>query len=659
MNNDSKPNVKSVFSSITDDWYGEKNNYDCYYLQIPDSVKNIIRQKFGIGFNEDIIFVRDTSFFNNRDQGLVITDAAIYCIPDNYNPEEKLYLPWDILKNVVYKDMILYFFGYGGEDDKCPIHITFFTKSNEEAIQTKVGHQLAPLLTKVCNLFTPPKNPIEEIVEKCDQLKADGKENEVLELLLDSYKKMEKDNYELYFLISQAYRNRKDYQQALKYCDLYLANLETSSSSYVYGMYLKESIYALDLKDFAQSRKYAFLTAKYATTEKRDDGVLIKDDAKNDFDIYEEHYVKEFITQPYNDRKILMPVREYVDLSQNHISVVNIKNMPDIHFPIGHPKANQLYIGHPYLPQIYLPFENYQLELIEDKVREFCLIAQCLGATEISIDAENAMQSSTSQDISQSLEGLFDSLVSAEGTSKRNRKNNLIEEISQAINLHQKFSPTKKPFLPENTVWYQYEPSWQRLYNQRVSGCITQHEERIETRKSQMVDNHELQEVKTELQNLFTEANISWNTSMDEKFSKQENAVLSIKVTFAPINSLGNDTERTPLFTSSTPSFTSAELEYIENIKEFLEEDAEITPRERRMFDRIRTKLGISEERAKELEDSLLKQQLTEDEEEYLEMYREYMEKGEITDKERRRLDKFASALGIEEDRIKEIESIN
>ena len=174
-----------------------------------------------------------------------------------------------------------------------------------------------------------------------------------------------------------------------------------------------------------------------------------------------------------------------------------------------------------------------------------------------------------------------------------------------------------------------------------------------------MVDNHELQEVKTELQNLFTEANISWNTSMDEKFSKQENAVLSIKVTFAPINSLGNDTERTPLFTSSTPSFTSAELEYIENIKEFLEEDAEITPRERRMFDRIRTKLGISEERAKELEDSLLKQQLTEDEEEYLEMYREYMEKGEITDKERRRLDKFASALGIEEDRIKEIESIN
>ena len=37
-------------------------------------------------------------------------------------------------------------------------------------------------------------------------------------------------------------------------------------------------------------------------------------------------------------------------------------------------------------------------------------------------------------------------------------------------------------------------------------------------------------------------------------------------------------------------------------------------------------------------------------------MYREYAEKGEISEKERRRLDKFATALGISEERIREIE---
>ena len=103
---------------------------------------------------------------------------------------------------------------------------------------------------------------------------------------------------------------------------------------------------------------------------------------------------------------------------------------------------------------------------------------------------------------------------------------------------------------------------------------------------------------------------------------------------------------------------TPEEQEYLDNLKDFLEDDEEITPRERKMLNRIRQTLGISEERAAELEASLAKPQLTEDEQEYLDMYREYAEKGEITEKERRRLDKFAQALGIKSDRIKEIEKV-
>lgn len=97
------------------------------------------------------------------------------------------------------------------------------------------------------------------------------------------------------------------------------------------------------------------------------------------------------------------------------------------------------------------------------------------------------------------------------------------------------------------------------------------------------------------------------------------------------------------------------EQQYLDNLKEFLEDDAEITPRERRMLDRIRQSLGISEERAVELEASL-KPKLTEDEQEYLDMYKEYAEKGDISEKERRKLNKIAIALGINEERIKEIE---
>ena len=76
------------------------------------------------------------------------------------------------------------------------------------------------------------------------------------------------------------------------------------------------------------------------------------------------------------------------------------------------------------------------------------------------------------------------------------------------------------------------------------------------------------------------------------------------------------------------------------------------------MLDRVRKSLDISEDRAAELEASLLSSQITKDEQEYLDMYWEYAEKGEVTEKERKRLDRFASAIGISSERMKELETM-
>ena len=100
------------------------------------------------------------------------------------------------------------------------------------------------------------------------------------------------------------------------------------------------------------------------------------------------------------------------------------------------------------------------------------------------------------------------------------------------------------------------------------------------------------------------------------------------------------------------------EQEYLEEVKMCLEEDNEISPRERRLLDRLRTKLNISEERAKELEESLKTPQLTEEEQEYLEEYKLCMEEdGEISSKERRLLDRLRDKLGISVERAKELEN--
>lgn len=97
------------------------------------------------------------------------------------------------------------------------------------------------------------------------------------------------------------------------------------------------------------------------------------------------------------------------------------------------------------------------------------------------------------------------------------------------------------------------------------------------------------------------------------------------------------------------------EQEYIDEIKACLADDGEISQRERRLLNRLRESLGISEQRAQELEASL-SQDLTDDEKEYVEALKESLADGVISDRERRLLDKLRTFLKISETRAAELE---
>ena len=53
------------------------------YRYIKAELIEDVKNKFNIAEEEEILFIRDTSFWNKRNQGTVITDKKIYCIPDN------------------------------------------------------------------------------------------------------------------------------------------------------------------------------------------------------------------------------------------------------------------------------------------------------------------------------------------------------------------------------------------------------------------------------------------------------------------------------------------------------------------------------------------------------------------------------------------------
>ena len=392
-----------------------------------------------------------------------------------------------------------------------------------------------------------------------------------------------------------------------------------------------------------------------ATDQTDDNNLLIKDKAVKDFQLYEKKYIDNFLSFPYNDRKVIMPVKKYVDLHQEHVAVLNIQNLPLINFPMGHPIANQLYVGHPLTPAKYIPFENYQLELVEDRIREFCMLAQSLGATEISIECLNSTNSNQNNKIKVNNSGSVETLwVDGKTNQHIERSRHMIDELSRSVSLRQTFEPRNKPTIPEGMVWYDNEPSWQRLVSQRLSGCLTSHEERIETKKSQMLEGQELSAIKTEVKSLYADMDITIDKTEESKYAQQENAVLAIKVKFAPISQLLDNANKSQ--TPSSNETTEEEDEYITELKEILT-DGDITPRERRLLDKIRIQFGISEQRAKELEESLTTLQLTEEEQEYLNEYKEIIVGREITEKERRLLDKILKLNGISQDRAREIEA--
>ena len=657
----SNNNLVDIFKEGRRIWAreGELTSNDCFaFPQIPEEAKSTVRMNFGIGYNEQILFVRDTSFWDSRNQGLVITDGGVYCIPDNDKPEEKIVLGWNIIKFVEYKDLVLYFWGYGDENDNCPIHISYFMKNDDECKARRMGTSLAHTFTSMAQCVEPEADSFEIAAKHYDQLNAEGKHEEAFQFALSC---KDQEGLEIFYMPAvKGYIENKDYEKAVALCDEGLKHCEHTSPMEYQLLYAKCSAY-LGLGDNLEARKCAIPVLLDASDDLKyltGSDIPIKQDIADDFKICDQAYIKDYLELPYNKRKVLLPVNSYTNLCQDYLSVIDIKKLSDsgIAFPVGHPVAYQLYVGHPYIKQKYLPFESYELELIEDKVREFCQLVQCLGTTEITIECLNSSSSEKNANLEQSVSGEASYRVaSASAKNNRNQNQHLIDEISQSINLHQKFTPKDKPYLPDGLVWYPNEPSWQRLYNQRIQGTLQQHEERIETRKNRVLEGTELNSVEGEFKSLLLAANCQWNKKMEEKFELQENAVLAIHVQFVSLNEL-EQTRCSDI--SSFVQYTDDEKNYLEELRNCLEDNGEISSGERRLLEKLRKYLGISEERALEIERSLTIC-LTEEEKEYMEEYKLCLkDSNDISANERRLLNKLRIQLGISEERALEIEQM-
>lgn len=124
----------------------------------------------------------------------------------------------------------------------------------------------------------------------------------------------------------------------------------------------------------------------------------------------------------------------------------------------------------------------------------------------------------------------------------------------------------------------------------------------------------------------------------------------------------GTDSVETQIVSDEPPTgepkpLTAEEEKYKEEVLFCLEETGTITDDDRKYLERKRKKFGITEKRAREIEQEATPS-LTENEKEYLETFKELAASGTLTDRAKRLLERERESLGISKERAAEIEKL-
>ena len=499
------------------------------------------------------------------------------------------------------------------------------------------------------------------------KLKVENNENEkALEIIkanFDLNSLINTDLYQYYFIVyytSLCLKELGENKEALKLLEDRIQKSDDSDGFKEWGswiIYLKAEINE-NLGNYYSSLQDYYISYNNSNNLER------KSILKEKISFVYSKYTETFSKLNYDERKMILVYDEIKVSPSNSFIVLDKTKLPnEIKFPLSHPKKEEIYIGHPYIKESYLPFSTYEASLFNDRFEEFSYFVQCLGAKSMTIKVIKENEKTITDEETSKIEGSIEfgkKVVknSINGSYENSKDTEQKEDTKTSRVRTQIYNPVKKPYIPENLLWYPHETSWHRLYQQRVNGNILKHHDIISSKSSHSISSNEKSNLKLALKNFFAEININRDSLIESTINESESIEWEILVEFESIeNLIEYHQENTKNYILESSS-TSKEEQFKEEILFMLEDDGIIDDKERRILNRLGDKLGISLEKAKEIENKILSiGELNNNEKEYLEEFKEFLNDGEITEKERRILNRFATRLEITNERVIEIEN--
>ena len=659
----------------------------CMMTNISDTAKASIRNNFNLDIDEQILFFNDTSFFGNKNQGIVITNKRLAWIPDN--DEGDVYsFAFNDIERVEYREMQIYLWGYGNDEDNVPLPLNHFFSFNGETSAVKTDAQkIAAVLNKMVNVagHEVETTPLEEIESYLDNNEADKAIQGINEMLASTDFTDEETKSICYYYLGLAYAQKMEEQLDV---DIAAGSEQISEEVHRYDDAMNSAFReALVLcKDDEFRCKIYYLNALYCLNQFQGRQMALAAMESPDFEIKQEAkdiYMKItkdlvedpafFSKIPYNTRKFIFVLGTEkqlpgcYDKEGNIQFVFTLNDLPtSIQFPVGHPQANTLYIGHPFKPATYLPFENATEQLFMERVHELCYLGQCLGANEIRIKRLRGLDTASSEAKQLDVSGELDvKAVNVGGSFGRNTAVQNSYSSKDGMEMVQTYLPTKQPYCPDDLVWLDSETSWQALVKQRLNGNILSYSLHLSSSESVSMTSSKVQSVKASFEYLVTKVSGTYDAKTDKTFSKTEETEWEIDMQFKPLQDFddanaSNGQAVAQIAQTQNSELSEDELAYKEEVEFCLEDAPEIDAHSRKFLQRKRQKLGISEARAKEIEYMVTASQLsfTDEEKEYMEALDDVIEDGAIPNNVCRLLERERRSLGISEERAKELEDI-
>ena len=349
----------------------------------------------------------------------------------------------------------------------------------------------------------------------------------------------------------------------------------------------------------------------------------------------------------------------YYDATHSINHFFTIDRIPaSIKFPYGQPTGNELYIANPVKPDEYVPYDNFEFTLFKDRILELKRLLRSLGATEItftckkgiSIDEAERMESSVNAEAR-----VLGHKASVDNSSEERQNRMSSQDIR--VDYIERLDSYEYPSLPEGLHWYYHDRDgeWQAIVKARLHHNQLHFEQSISTKQVSLLNEQSQMNVNAAYEGLICKINANYHREREFHVKTTEETMWRITAEFKPLSEFEN--KQNTKSDKAAITVSSTEQEYIKAVKQLLE-DGEISESDRDFLNIKRSMLGISEQRASELEKSLATQ-LTEGEQFYLKKYRKYAETGEITEMQRHFLDDIANTYGLSSERVKQLEAKN